>query len=381
MKSQTLIHSALVTCLTIITLTLSTVVDARELVTNFVYVGCNRVGFGVKNPAPSTANVAQLKQTFKDIAALPVKPDYFFFVGDLVLGMEGDGGKTLTRELDAWKQLYDESEFADSGIELIPIPGNHEADASTEVSPGEYVEYPDAANLAAWVAWTKANNFIKASNGPSGSEAIKRDLLAEDNNQTQTYSFDDSSTGTHYVLLNTDSLSTVSNPLLPEKTVASWTPYHWVRQDFAKASHDPKINRIVVLAHKPLVLANPGPHDIVYNKTPYRLSDSLLKLFGDTPKFAGYFVAHSHEWLYRDKLGPKQNVTQVIAGNGGSELNSAWSPEGGAYFGFTVVNFYDDDTVGVVSYARPAPTPYNSTLPQPSAIPSKEIFFDVNSGG
>ncbi len=37
--------------------------DARELVTNFVYVGCNRVGFGVEDPAPSTANVAQLKQT------------------------------------------------------------------------------------------------------------------------------------------------------------------------------------------------------------------------------------------------------------------------------------------------------------------------------
>lgn len=350
---------------------------ARELVTNFVYVGCNRVGYNVKEPAPSTANVAQLKQTFADIAGLPVKPKYFFFVGDLVLGMQPDEGKTLTRELDAWKSLLDKSHFADSGIELLPIPGNHEADASQEVSPGDYVEYPDSANLAAWVSWLEDNHFAKASNGPSGKMALKRDLLAEDNNQTQTYSFDDLTTGVHYILLNTDSLSTVSNPLLPDKTVASWVPYHWVQRDVARASKNPKIKKIIVLAHKPLVIDNPGPHDIVYNTAPYTLGDALLKLFSNTPKFAGYFCAHSHEWLYTDKLGPKQNVTQVIAGNGGSELESGWSPAGGAYFGFTVVNLYDDNTVGVVSYNRPAPTPYNTTDPQPAAKPTAEKFFNV----
>jgi len=42
---------------------------------------------------------------------------------------------------------------------------------------------------------------------------------------------------------------------------------------------------------KPLALSNPGPHDMEYN----------------TSKFAGYFCAHAHAWLYTDKLGPRQN--------------------------------------------------------------------------
>jgi hypothetical protein len=352
-------------------------VDARELVTNFVYVGCNRVGFGVEDPAPSTANVAQLKQTLADIAALPVKPKYFFFVGDLVLGMQHDEGKTLAKELDAWMMLLDESRFADSGIPLLPIPGNHEADASEEVSSGDYIEYPDPDNLAVWVDWLKANHFAKASNGPSGKAELKRDLLAEDNNQTQSYSFDDLTAGVHYVLLNTDSLSTVLNPLLPDKTVASWVPYHWVERDLSRASKNPEIKKIVVLAHKPLVLENPGPHDIVYNTAPNTLGDGLLKLFSSTPKFAGYFCAHAHEWLYTDKLGPGQNVTQIIAGNGGSELEEDWTPASGSYFGFTVVNLYDDNTVGVVSYNRPAPTPYNAIGLQPAAKPTPEKLFSV----
>ena len=351
--------------------------DEQELVANFVYVGCNRVGFGVKKPAPSTANVAQLKQTLADIETLPIKPKYFFFVGDLVLGMQADEGKTVARELDAWKALVDESQFAESGIELLPIPGNHEADASHEVGAGHYIEYPDSANLSAWVTWLKANHFAKASNGPSGETELKRDLLAEDNNQTQTYSFDDLETGVHYILLNTDSLSTVVNPLLPDKTVTSWVPYHWVEEDLAKAVKNPDIKKIVVLGHKPLVLENPGPHDIVYNTPPYTLGDALLKLFSNTPKFAGYFCAHAHKWLYTDKLGPKQNVTQVIAGNGGSQLENGWNPTGGAYFGFTVVNLYDNNTVGVVSYNRPAPTPYNAPGPQPAAKPAPERFFSV----
>ncbi|MEJ2691555.1 MAG: metallophosphoesterase [Candidatus Thiodiazotropha sp.] len=352
-------------------------VYARELVTNFVYVGCNRVGFGVEDPAPSTANVAQLKQTLADIAALPVKPKYFFFVGDLVLGMQADEGETLTKELDAWMTLLDESRFAGSGIELLPIPGNHEADASEKISSGDYIEYPDPDNLAVWVDWLKTNHFAKAGNGPSGEKELKRDLLAEDNNQIQTYSFDDLTAGVHYILLNTDSLSTVSNPLLPDKTVASWVPYYWVERDLAGASKNPEIQKIVVLAHKPLVLENPGPHDIVYNAAPYTLGDALLKLFSNTPKFAGYFCAHAHKWLYTDKLGPGRNVTQIIAGNGGSELEGDWSPAGGTYFGFTLVNLYDDNTVGVVSYNRPAPTPYNASAPQPVAKPTAEKFFSV----
>lgn len=81
--------------------------NARERVASFAYVGCNRVGFGVQNPAPSTANATQLKQTLADIRPLPVRPKYFFFVGDMVLGMQADNGQTLAGEIFQchWRDL------------------------------------------------------------------------------------------------------------------------------------------------------------------------------------------------------------------------------------------------------------------------------------
>ena len=160
-------RSIFLTCAAIVTWVAPITADARELLANFAYLGCNRVGYSAQTPSePSTANVAQMQQTFKDIEALPVKPDYFFFAGDLVLGMSADKGETLTNELNAWKTLYDKSDFAASGIELLPLPGNHEADASEEVSPGDYIEYPDADNISAWVDWLKTNNFAKPATAP-----------------------------------------------------------------------------------------------------------------------------------------------------------------------------------------------------------------------
>jgi len=62
----------------------------------------------------------------------------------------------------------------------------------------------------------------------------------------------------------------------------------------------------------------------------------------------------------------------VIAGNGGSELESGGSPAGGDYFGFTLVNLYGDNTVGVISYTRPVPIPYHAPGLQPAAKPAAE---------
>ena len=123
-----------------------------------------------------------------------------------------------------------------------------------------------------------------------------------------------------------------------------------------------------MLAHKPLVLSNPAP---------YTLGVSLLKLFGNTPEFFRLFLRPLPSVALYGQARPKQNVTQVIAGNTGRKLNGGWSPEGGPYFGFTEVNIYDDNSVGVVSYTRPAPSPYNAPGPQPAAKPAKEIFFPL----
>ncbi|OOZ41618.1 hypothetical protein BOW53_02755 [Solemya pervernicosa gill symbiont] len=97
MKLKRALRAAPLTCIALAAWIAPITAEARELLSSFAYVGCNRVGSGVENLAPSTANVAQFLQTFEDIQALPVKPKHFFFAGDLVLGMKSDGGRLLPR--------------------------------------------------------------------------------------------------------------------------------------------------------------------------------------------------------------------------------------------------------------------------------------------
>lgn len=96
---------------------------------SFVYLGCNRLQDSdwkpMKETNPSSANVPQLQQTLADIGGLNPSPQLFFFVGDLVLNLEPDDGKTLQKQLDAWTLLYNASPPAGK-IPLMPLPGNHE---------------------------------------------------------------------------------------------------------------------------------------------------------------------------------------------------------------------------------------------------------------
>ena len=81
--------------------------DGDEVALSFVYVGCNRVGWservdpatGAKAPLPvSTANAAQLLQTFHDVVnELAPEPTYLFLCGDIVRN-EQPGGSTLRQQ-------------------------------------------------------------------------------------------------------------------------------------------------------------------------------------------------------------------------------------------------------------------------------------------
>ncbi len=98
----------------------------------------------------------------------------------------------------------------------------------------------------------------------------------------------------------------------------------------------------------------------------------MIQLLDQTPKVRAYLTSHAHLWQLATLPGAR-GVPQIIAGNGGSPLESSWT-EPSPYFGFTVVSIYASGRGGVTSYRRPAPSPYNSpdTLP---AMPAAELVI------
>jgi len=74
---------------------------------------------------PSSANLPQLRQSLNDISQLQPRPSSLFFMGDLVVNLADDNGKTLKKQLDAWTELFNASPLTGK-VTLIPLPGNHE---------------------------------------------------------------------------------------------------------------------------------------------------------------------------------------------------------------------------------------------------------------
>ena len=346
---------------------------SQEVVLSFVYTGCNRLDRHDVDKFPSSANVPQLTQTFSDISKIEPAPGLFVFAGDLVVNLRGDQGKTLRSQLNHWFSLYENSPLARTNekIPFIPIMGNHESDVYSDVLQGEY---PDAANAEVWLDWIKQHHFDRyAGNGPA-EPYLQPDALAQNNNQNLTYSFQVN--GVHFILVNTDTFTTTPSADNPDFPANGWVAYHWIKDDIERAQDDPSVSHIVVLGHKPLKgpLFYPGKTNII-NTEKYPLADRLIELFGGLSKFSGYFAAHSHDWEYRNLESDSGSIPQVIAGNGGSPLVTAWKPEGGVYFGFTQVKLYRNGSVGVVSYRRPVPDPYDSEEGVIPAVPAAEIII------
>jgi hypothetical protein len=65
------------------------------------------------------------------------------------------------------------------------------------------------------------------------------------------------------------------------------------------------------------------------------------------------FAAHDH--LYSRARGPFGSTWQIIAGNGGSKIESVVNQPSINYFGYTAVSV-DDERVIVRSYGRDIPT-------------------------
>ncbi len=335
---------------------------------SFAFVGCNRLQKvdWSSQTNPSSANTAQLHQTFSDVAALATSPKFFFFTGDLVLGLNTD--TTLMKgQLDGWAQAHatDPSGIATKS-KLIPLVGNHEMLA--KVAPaggGAKVELQNTGADAIWTPWLTAKGFDTfAGNGPT-TGAPNSDALMDDQSKL-TYSFDDGDV--HYVVLNTDTwTSTADNAT--GSTQIGWVALHWLQADLAAAQAKPAIRHIFVLGHKPIVSPVPSPAaDDAINSA---FTTSLETLLLSTGKVRGYLCAHAHQWDARKLPGSgSHDVYQIIAGNGGSQLETAWSP---AYYGFTLARVYTTGRVGITSYQRPVPNPYTASAQPAVAQPELTI--------
>lgn len=288
---------------------------------SFVVVGCNRIEESdVTTANPSTANIEQLSRTFTEVAALDPPPKFFFFAGDMVLGY-GDA-TTLEKELRAWVAVYEASPLASTGIALVPILGNHEAQ---KIVGGKRFAYAGAE-----ATWLKVMGpYIRGSNGPAAGGA---DGLTTDQSQL-TYSFD--SAGTHFVVLNTDPVG------------KDWqVPTAWVATDLASA-RAAGAKHIFAIGHKPAYASPVVPDDGLIQVPAER--DALWNALEDNHAEA-MLSAHNHLWY---KTQPR-TTWQIIAGNGGSQLEAGVTGKD-AYYGFTVVEVSASGRITAKSYGRDVP--------------------------
>lgn len=344
---------------------------------SFVFFGCNRVGWNPDYPTPSTANVAQLEQTLKDIAnleqtaGLPAPPRYLFLLGDIVRNEAADQGQTLGQQLADWQKLWESQPFANSNIQPVLLPGNHEVLKSIESPPhsGTYYEIPNPPTYDIWLGWLSENGYdTMAGNGPTPT-TDPEDRLAGDNSR-QTFSFSTvlaSGNNAHFVVINTDTLSTartteascLQSSRYATEPMPGWIPAHWIDRDIGQANADADTDLIFAFGHKPIQAPGLSSDTIgrsnILNCAEYPLADQLLTTFQTNTKVVGYLAAHVHEWNYKElKSESARQIPQVIAGDGGSPLG------GGELFGFTLVSIYTNGKVTATSYGRDEPNPYDN---------------------
>ena len=294
---------------------------------SFAFVGCNRIqssDTNSKHTNSSTANIPELQRTFDEVAKLSPKPKYFFFLGDLVLGLKKSSA-VLNGELEAWlNQAQDPhfSLFADSDIRLVAIPGNHEMLYKDEA--GDEVPWKKA--ISVWQQTMAGLMPLESLNRVTGEDSIA--------NQ-QTYSFD--YMNVHFIMLNTDTWN--------EDSLIGSFPLPWVESDIIAASMNDDIEHTFILSHKPVwVSPNNGKDDTV--------QDSLGKALWKVMKryhVEAMFSAHSHQ--YQRSQRKKGESVQIIAGNGGSLYTSKLSRKH-QFMGYCVANVMQNGDIEFRSMGR-----------------------------
>ena len=317
----------------------------EESVYRFAFIGCNRLGFEVdiaKNP--STANVQQLKNTFREVARMEPRPTHFFFVGDLILGYTG--WLSSVDQLKAWKGLYEQSELPRSGVTLVPVMGNHEALLSIQdEKTKEWTDYPNPPGVLAWKYVMKP--LLKWRDGPSKAAPNPDSVMLDE----RDLSFSVVDENVMFICLNTDTLI--------DNVTTGDIPLHWLEQKLEEGQNNPDIDHIFVMGHKPLVMP-----DMLAWIVREEERQPAIDLLTNHSKVRAFLTSHYHFWDFRLMPG---GVPQIIAGNGGSPLKGSFLEPGVGYYGFTVIDILKNGDIVAESWGRPVPDPYSSDEPQPAA--------------
>lgn len=340
---------------------------ADKPILSFAFFGCNRVDKEdwSKDVNPSSANVHQLEQTFRDISNIKPVPAIVFGGGDLVLGY--DSVDTTYGQLRGWQQQFFQSDLAGKTT-MIPFPGNHELNKKTDKG-----KLPNPETVPMWNRWYAQSGFRQMSaNGPSDG-GVNKDKLIGDQSRLN-YSFDRN--GVHFVVLNTDTVTSEKDPKTGLGKVA-WIPARWARKDIEAAQKDKHIKAIFVTGHRNLVDGISSKGDSPIDKEPGAI---LLDAIRSNPKVRAYVCAHVHAWDSQN-LGGASKAWQIIAGNGGSSLEKDWTPSEGTFFGFVVLDVFKSGKVVLHNYKRPtpaAPQKYCDPFPvHPApAVPVDTVLFD-----
>ena len=302
---------------------------------SFVTVGCNRVdyldtAYSTNDPdysaGASTANVYQLKRLFTEISKLNPLPKFLIMTGDIVMGYKTPSTPDtieLAKQLTSWRQIYENHPLSSMGIQLIAVPGNHE----TQDKAAGKKSFLSAEKIFARVMAP----YILGSNGPSigGPDSLTTDQ------SKLTYSFDYH--GDHFVMINTD-------PVGKDNT----TPYKWIGSDLQTARAN-NVRNIFAFGHKPAYSSSLTPNGGLDAVSTMAQRDSLWKYF-ENNNTAAMFTAHEHLW---DTIHPHAGKTwQVIAGNGGTRVEPVWVGAGQKYYGYTIVNVYNDRKINVMGVGR-----------------------------
>lgn len=346
-----------------------TVPSLDSLETSFGFFGCNRIEKddwkSTKEQNPSSANVHQLEQTFRDLASIRPAPRFVFGGGDLVLGYGNDQGEETLSQLTAWKTQFYQSPLAGKTT-MIPFPGNHELNKKVDK-----LKLPNPPTVAMWNQWYSGSGFRQmAANGPAAQGSNPDRLLGDQ--RKLNYSFDAGSV--HFIVLNTDTLTSEEDPETHQGRVG-WIPAYWASADIIRAQKNPRIRSIFLLGHRNLTDPKTTTGDSPIAKEPGQV---LLNNIRINSKVRAYVCAHVHAWDLTN-FGGTSKAWQVIAGNGGSKLEDDWKPKDGTYFGFVVLNVYRSGKVVLRNFRRPTPAgkydDYQPEHPAP-AIPVDTVLFD-----
>jgi len=322
---------------------------------SFVVLGCNRVDAADTLGNPSTANVYQLNRVFTEVSQMNPLPKYIFFTGDIVLGYESDTVK-LASQLTNWLAIYNAHPIKNLPIQLVAIEGNHETQDK-------------AAGKKSFVAAERTfvrimGNYILGSNGPTITGLVAgTDSLTTDQSKL-TYSFDYKND--HFVVVNTDPVGRDGK-----------ASYKWIGSDIA-AARAKGARHVFALGHKPAYTGH-------FKSTPDGLEnfptqrDSFWNVL-ERNQTDAFISAHVH---VSDTIHPHAGkTTQIIAGNGGSLVETTFTDAPNGYFGYVVVNVYNNDLVTVKNMGRDASsfpmTASNYTDATPNNPTTLRSSYDIN---